>query len=107
MATSDVVPDFNIEDENDVPAYLIEEDTDTYFTDHHYEPSGVSFCTWSEAEPSIPQPEQFIPYHFTQSVPQPMPSVSQSENSRRSGKNKQKAENTLDKLDELIEVIKT
>ncbi|KAF6157345.1 hypothetical protein GIB67_004283 [Kingdonia uniflora] len=39
-ATSDVSPDFNIEDENDVPTNLVEEDTDTYFTNNHYEPSG-------------------------------------------------------------------
>ncbi|KAF6156597.1 hypothetical protein GIB67_014576 [Kingdonia uniflora] len=77
-ATSDVAPDFNIEDENDVPTDLVEDDTDIYFTDHHYEPSGGSFRTWSEAESSIPKPEQFTPYHFAQSAPQPMPSVSQS-----------------------------
>ncbi|KAF6145148.1 hypothetical protein GIB67_020339 [Kingdonia uniflora] len=53
--TSDVAANFNIEDENDVPTDLAEEDT---------------------------------------------------ESSRRSGKNKRKAEDTLDKLDELIEVIK-
>ncbi|KAF6148358.1 hypothetical protein GIB67_025577 [Kingdonia uniflora] len=106
-ATSDVAPDFNIEDENDVPTDLVEEDTDTNFTDHHYELSGGSFRTWSEVEPFIPQLEQFTPYHFVQSAPQPMSSVSQLESYRRSGKNKRKAENTLDKLDELIEVIKT
>ncbi|KAF6140950.1 hypothetical protein GIB67_030161 [Kingdonia uniflora] len=55
--TSDVAADFNIEDENDVPTDLVEEDIDTYFTNHHYEPSGGSFCTWSEDEPSIPQPK--------------------------------------------------
>ncbi|KAF6162548.1 hypothetical protein GIB67_003094, partial [Kingdonia uniflora] len=48
-ATSDVAPNFNIEDENNVPTNLVEEDIDTYFTDHHYEPSGGSFRTWSEA----------------------------------------------------------
>ncbi|KAF6164871.1 hypothetical protein GIB67_017074, partial [Kingdonia uniflora] len=36
-----------------------------------------------------------------------MQSASQSESSRRNGKNKQKVEDTLDKLDQLIEVIKT
>ncbi|KAF6170965.1 hypothetical protein GIB67_014782 [Kingdonia uniflora] len=38
-ATSDVAADFNIEDENNVPIDLAGEDTDTYFTDHHFEPS--------------------------------------------------------------------
>ncbi|KAF6173651.1 hypothetical protein GIB67_023010 [Kingdonia uniflora] len=56
-ATSDVVTDFNIEDKNDVPTDLVEEDINTYFTNYHYEPSGGSFRTWSEVEPSIPQPE--------------------------------------------------
>ncbi|KAF6175143.1 hypothetical protein GIB67_022824 [Kingdonia uniflora] len=64
MATSNVAPDFHIEDENDVPTDLVEEDTDTYFIDHHYEPSRGSFHTWFEAEPSIPQPGQFMPYHY-------------------------------------------
>ncbi|KAF6134677.1 hypothetical protein GIB67_002078 [Kingdonia uniflora] len=36
-----------------------------------------------------------------------MQSASQSESSRRSGKNKRKVKDTLDKLDQLIEVIKT
>ncbi|KAF6165347.1 hypothetical protein GIB67_018791 [Kingdonia uniflora] len=35
-----------------------------------------------------------------------MQSASQSESSRRSGKNKQKVEDTLDKFNQLIEVIK-
>ncbi|KAF6141029.1 hypothetical protein GIB67_006474 [Kingdonia uniflora] len=56
-ATSDVTPDLNIEDENDVPIDLVEEDIDTYFTDHPYEPSKGSFRIWSHTEPSIPQPE--------------------------------------------------
>ncbi|KAF6142731.1 hypothetical protein GIB67_018442 [Kingdonia uniflora] len=105
--TIDVASNFNIGDENDVPTYLVEEDTDTYFTNHHFEPSGGSFHSWSKAEPSIPQPKQFKPYHLTQSAPQLMPFASQSESSHRSGKKKRKAKNTLDKLDELIEVIKT
>ncbi|KAF6176794.1 hypothetical protein GIB67_025844, partial [Kingdonia uniflora] len=57
-ATSDVATDFNIEDENNVPIDLAEGDIDTYFTDHHFEPFRGSFCTWSQAEPSIPQLKQ-------------------------------------------------
>ncbi|KAF6155134.1 hypothetical protein GIB67_019660 [Kingdonia uniflora] len=51
--------------------------------------------------------KEYTPYHFAQYAPQPMQSASQSESGRRSGKNKQKVEDTLDKLDQLIEVIKT
>ncbi|KAF6142654.1 hypothetical protein GIB67_015140 [Kingdonia uniflora] len=101
MATSDVAADLNMEDEN-VPteqADFIEDTTDTYFTDHHFEPF--------QAEHSFPQTEKYMPNHFGQSAPQPMQFASQSENSRRSRKNKQKVEDTLDKLDQVIEVIKT
>ncbi|KAF6142902.1 hypothetical protein GIB67_033290 [Kingdonia uniflora] len=100
-ATSDVTADLNLEDAN-VPTEQIDfiEDTiDTYFTDHHFEPF--------QAEHSFPQTEQYTPNHFGQSAPQPMQSASHSENSRRSGKNKRKVDDTLDKLDQLIEVIKT
>ncbi|KAF6137062.1 hypothetical protein GIB67_030826 [Kingdonia uniflora] len=100
-ATSDVAADLNMEDEN-VPteqADFIEDTTNTYFNDHHFGPF--------QAEHSFSQTEQYTPNHFGQSAPQPMQSASQSENSRRSGKNKQKVEDTLDKLDQLIEVIKT
>ncbi|KAF6169168.1 hypothetical protein GIB67_013598 [Kingdonia uniflora] len=100
-ATSDVAADLNMKDENNVPTEQADfiEDTDTYFTDHHFEPS--------QAEHSIPQTEQYTLYHFAQSAPQPMQSASQSESSRRSRKNKRKVEDTLDKFDQLIEVIKT
>ncbi|KAF6157123.1 hypothetical protein GIB67_041584 [Kingdonia uniflora] len=43
MATLDVVADLILEDENNVPTNLAEGDTDTYFIDHHFEPSGVHF----------------------------------------------------------------
>ncbi|KAF6173772.1 hypothetical protein GIB67_007448 [Kingdonia uniflora] len=100
-ATSDVAVDLNMEDENNVTTEQADfiEDTDTYFTNHHFEPS--------QAEHSTPQTEQYTPYHFAQSAPQPMQSASQLESSRRSGKNKQKVEDTLDKFNQLIEVIKT
>ncbi|KAF6139918.1 hypothetical protein GIB67_009765 [Kingdonia uniflora] len=57
--TSDVAADLNMEDENNVPTEQANfiEDTDTYFTDHHFEPS--------QAEHSTPQTEQYKPYHFT------------------------------------------
>ncbi|KAF6171689.1 hypothetical protein GIB67_007210 [Kingdonia uniflora] len=100
-ATSDVAADLNMEDEN-VPTEqvdFIEDTIDTYFIDHHFKPF--------QTEHSFPQTEQYTPNHFGQSAPQPMQSASHSENSRRSGKNKRKVEDTLDKLDQLIEVIKT
>ncbi|KAF6161862.1 hypothetical protein GIB67_002572 [Kingdonia uniflora] len=56
-ATSDVAADLNIEDENDMPTDLVEEETNAYFIDHYYEPFWGSFRTWFKAEPSIPQPE--------------------------------------------------
>ncbi|KAF6135599.1 hypothetical protein GIB67_015452 [Kingdonia uniflora] len=99
-ATSDVAADLNMEDEN-VPteqADFIEDTTDTYFTDHHFEPF--------QAEHSFPQTEKYTPNHFGRSAPQRMQFASQSENSYRSGKNKRKVEDTLDKLDQLIEVRK-
>ncbi|KAF6143349.1 hypothetical protein GIB67_001293, partial [Kingdonia uniflora] len=98
---SDVTADLNMKDENNVPTEQADfiEDINTCFTAHHFEPS--------QAEHSIPQTEQYTPYHFAQSAPQPMQSASQSESSLRSGKNKRKVEDTLDKLDQLIEVIKT
>ncbi|KAF6142482.1 hypothetical protein GIB67_039446 [Kingdonia uniflora] len=42
-ATSDVTADLNMKDENNVPTKQVDfiEDTDTYFTDHHFEPSQV------------------------------------------------------------------
>ncbi|KAF6142577.1 hypothetical protein GIB67_039541 [Kingdonia uniflora] len=100
-ATSDVAADLNLEDEN-VPTEkvdFIEDTTDTYYTDYHFEPF--------QAKHSFPQTEQYTPNHFGQSAPQPMQSASHSENSRRSGKNKRKVDDTLDKLDQLIEVLKT
>ncbi|KAF6153632.1 hypothetical protein GIB67_027499, partial [Kingdonia uniflora] len=100
-ATSDVDADLNMEDENNIPTEQADfiEDTDTYFTDHHFEPS--------QAEHSTLQTKKYRPYHFTQSAPQPIQSASQSESSRRSGKNKRKVEDTLDKFDQLIKAIKT
>ncbi|KAF6141887.1 hypothetical protein GIB67_037855 [Kingdonia uniflora] len=100
-ATSDVAADLNLEDENVLTEQVnfIEDTTDTYFTDHHFEPF--------QAEHSFPQIEQYMPNHFGQSAPQPMQSASHSENSRRSRKNKRKVDDTLDKLNQLIEVIKT
>ncbi|KAF6156549.1 hypothetical protein GIB67_000014, partial [Kingdonia uniflora] len=67
---TDVAADLNMEDENNVPTEQADfiEDTDTYFTDHHFEPS--------QAEHSTPQTEQYTPYHFAQSAPQPMQSAS-------------------------------
>ncbi|KAF6164176.1 hypothetical protein GIB67_010146 [Kingdonia uniflora] len=99
-ATSDVTADLNMKDENNVPTGQADfiEDTNTYFTDHHFEPS--------QAKHSTPQTEQYTPYHFAQSAPQPIQSASHSKSSHRSGKNKQKVEDILDKFDQLIEVIK-
>ncbi|KAF6158022.1 hypothetical protein GIB67_038082 [Kingdonia uniflora] len=56
-ATLDVAAGFNIEDENNVPINLTKGDTDTYFTDHHFESSEDLFCSWSQVEPSISQLE--------------------------------------------------
>ncbi|KAF6167218.1 hypothetical protein GIB67_029856 [Kingdonia uniflora] len=57
-ATSNVAADLNMEDENNVPTEQADfiEDTNTYFIDHHFEPS--------QAEHSTPQTEQYTPYHF-------------------------------------------
>ncbi|KAF6143341.1 hypothetical protein GIB67_001285 [Kingdonia uniflora] len=62
--TLDVSVDFDIEDENNVSTDLAEGDTNTYFTDRHFEPSRGSFPTWSQAKHFIPQQEQSTPYHF-------------------------------------------
>ncbi|KAF6149045.1 hypothetical protein GIB67_018623 [Kingdonia uniflora] len=70
-AILNVAADLNMEDENNVPTEQADfiEDTDTYFTDHYFEPS--------QAEHSTPQTEQYTPYHFAQSAPQPMQFASQ------------------------------
>ncbi|KAF6166013.1 hypothetical protein GIB67_012910 [Kingdonia uniflora] len=46
-ATSDVTADLNLEDENNVPTDQADfiEDTDTYFTDHHFEPFQAEYST--------------------------------------------------------------
>ncbi|KAF6142529.1 hypothetical protein GIB67_039493 [Kingdonia uniflora] len=87
-ATLDIVANFDIEDENNDPTDLIERDTDTYFIDHHFEQSGGSFPTWSQAKPTIPQLEQSTPFHFEQSLPQQILSASQSKSSPHGRKNK-------------------